>query len=95
MQDLYGDCVGYLLVVNDKIRVTLVVVENDINLGVHPVVHTGVIKVTGGVPGIDGGRPAHGGVSYGVPEGTKQTKTEKTLAVLQEPCKNQRKKRRQ
>lgn len=71
MQDLYGDCIGYLLVVNNKVRVALVVVKNDINLGVHPVIHTGVIKVTGGVPRVDGWRSAHGGVSYGEPEEAK------------------------
>lgn len=36
------DCngAGYLLVVNNEVRVALVIIEDDIDLGVHPVVHT-------------------------------------------------------
>lgn len=63
-QGLDGDSAGYLLIVNDKVRVALVVVEDDIDLGVHPVVHTGVEKVTGRVTRVDGWRSPHGGVSY-------------------------------
>lgn len=66
-----GDNAGYLFVVNDKVRVALVVIENDINLGVHPVVHARVIKVTGRVPGVDGWRSSHGGISYCVSAGIK------------------------
>lgn len=67
IQGLHSDSAGYLLVVNDKVRVALVIVEDDIDLGVHPVVHTGVIKVTGGVPRVDGWRSSHGGISYSKP----------------------------
>lgn len=67
IQGLDRDCVGYLLVVNDKVGIALVIVEDDIDLGVHPVVHTGVIKVTGGVTEVDGRRPPHGGISYSKP----------------------------
>lgn len=67
IQGLDGDSAGYLLVVNDKVRVALVIVEDDVDLGVHPVVHTGVIKVTGGVARVDGWRSPHGGVSYSKP----------------------------
>ena len=72
MEGLYGDCAGYLLVVNDKVRVALVVIEDDIDLGVHPVVHTGVIKVTGGITGVDGWRSSHGGISYSQPVRTQR-----------------------
>lgn len=68
MKSLDGHCAGNLLVVDDKVRVALVIVEDDIDLGVHPVVHTGVIKVTRGVTGVDGRRPSHGGISYCEPE---------------------------
>lgn len=64
IQGLDSNNAGYLLVVNDKIGVALVIVENDINLGIHPVVHTGVIKVAGRVTGVDGWRSSHGGISY-------------------------------
>lgn len=64
IQGLDGDSAGYLLIVNDKVRIALVVVEDDIDLGVHPVVHTGVEKVTGRVTRVDGWRSPHGGVSY-------------------------------
>lgn len=67
IQGLDGDSAGYLLVVNDKVRVALVVVEDDIDLGVHPVVHTGVIKVAGGVAEVDRWRSPHGGISYSKP----------------------------
>lgn len=67
MQGLDGNCAGYLLVVNDKVRVALVVVEDDVDLGVHPVVHTGVVKVTRGIARVDGWRSAHGGISYSKP----------------------------
>lgn len=49
---------------NNEIRVALVIVEDDIDLRVHPVVHTRVIKVTGGIARVDGRRSSHGGVSY-------------------------------
>lgn len=64
IQGLDGDSAGYLLVVDDEVRVALVIVEDDVDLGVHPVVHTGVKKVTGGVTGVDGWRSPHGGISY-------------------------------
>lgn len=67
IQGLDGNGTGYLLVLNDKVRVALVIVENDIDLGVHPVVHTGVKKVTGGVTRVDGWRSTHGGISYSKP----------------------------
>lgn len=67
IQGLDGDSAGYFLIVNDKVRVALVIVEDDIDLRVHPVVHTGVIKVTGGVTKIDGWRSSHGGISYSKP----------------------------
>jgi len=67
IQSLDGDSAGYLLVVNDEVGVALVIVEDDIDLGVHPVVHTGVIKVTGGVTKVDGWRSPHGGISYSKP----------------------------
>lgn len=57
---------------NDKVRVALVIVEDDIDLRVHPVVHTGVKKVTRGVAGVDGWRSSHGGVSYGKPADTQE-----------------------
>lgn len=72
IQGLNSDCAGYLLVVNDKVGVTLVIVEDYVDLGVHPVVHTGVIKVTGGVTEVDGWRPPHGGISYSKPVHTQQ-----------------------
>lgn len=68
IQGLDRDSAGYLLVVDDEVRVALVVVEDDVDLGVHPVVHTGVEKVTGGVAGVDGWRSPHGGISYSKPE---------------------------
>lgn len=52
---------------NYKVRVALVIIEDDIDLRVHPVVHTRVKKVTGGVTGVDGRRPPHGGVSSSKP----------------------------
>lgn len=67
IQGLDGDSAGNLLVLNDKVRVALVVVEDDVDLGVHPVVHAGVEKVTGGVTGVDGWRSPHGGISYSKP----------------------------
>lgn len=67
IQGLDGHSAGYLLVVNDKVGVALVIVEDDIDLGVHPVVHTGVKKVTGGVTDVDGWRSPHGGISYSEP----------------------------
>lgn len=67
IQGLDSNNAGYLLVVNDKVRIALVIIENDINLRVHPVVHTGVIKVTGRVTGVDGWRSSHGGISYSKP----------------------------
>lgn len=60
---------------NDKVGVALVIVEDDIDLGVHPVVHTGVKKVTGGVARVDGWRSPHGGISNGKPVQTKRTET--------------------
>lgn len=68
IQGLDRDSAGYLLVVDDEVRVALVVVEDDVDLGVHPVVHTGVKKVTGGVTWVDGWRSPHGGISYSEPE---------------------------
>lgn len=62
-----GDCAGYFLVLDDKVRVALVVVKDDVDLGVHPVVNTGVVEVTGGVAGADGWRAPHGGISYSEP----------------------------
>lgn len=59
-----GDGGGHFLVVDDEVRVALVVIEDDVDLRVHPVVHAGVVQVAGGVPGVDGRRPAHGGVSH-------------------------------
>lgn len=67
IQGLDGHSARYLLVVNDKVRVALVVVEDDVDLRVHPVVHTGVVKVTGGVAEVDGWRSPHGGISYSKP----------------------------
>lgn len=67
IQGLDGNSAGYLLVVNDEVRVALVIIEDDIDLGVHPVVHTGVKKVTGGVTKVDWWRSPHGGISYGKP----------------------------
>lgn len=64
---LDSDSAGYLLIMNDEIRVALVIIEDYIDLGVHPVVHTGVKKVTGGVTRVDGRRSPHGGVSYSKP----------------------------
>lgn len=63
-----GHGAGHLLVVDDEVGVALVVVEDDIDLRIHPVVHTRVKQVAGGVAWVDGRRPAHGGVSYGEPE---------------------------
>lgn len=57
---------------DDKVGVALVIVEDDINLGVHPVVHAGVIEVTGGVAGVDGRRAPHGGISYRKPANTEE-----------------------
>lgn len=71
IQGLDSDSAGYLLVVNDKVRIALVIVEDDIDLVVHPVVHTGVIKVTGGVTRVDGWRSSHGGISYSEPVQTQ------------------------
>lgn len=62
-----GHGAGHLLVVDDEVRVALVVVEDDVDLRVHPVVHAGVKKVTGGVTGVDGRRPPHGGIPHGEP----------------------------
>lgn len=59
----------HLLVVDDEVGVALVVVKDHVDLRIHPVVHARVKQVTGGVAGVDGGRPAHGGVSSGEPEG--------------------------
>lgn len=64
-----GHGAGHLLVVDDEVGVTLVVVEDDVDLRVHPVVHARVEQVAGGVAQVDGGRPAHGGVSNGEPVG--------------------------
>ena len=72
IQGLDSDSAGYLLVVNDKVRVALIIVEDDIDLRVHPVVHTGVVKITGGVTRVDGWRSAHGGISYSKPVETQQ-----------------------
>lgn len=72
--DLNGNRAGYLLVVNDKVWVALVVVEDDIDLRVHPVVNTGVIKVTRGIARVDGRRSPHGGISYSIPAYTKKAK---------------------
>ncbi len=77
---LDGDSAGYLLVANDKIRVALVIVEDDIDLGVHPVVHTGVKKVTGRVTRVDGWRSPHGRISYSKPV---QKETTATWLVMQ------------
>lgn len=52
---------------NDKVRVALVVIEDDKDLGVHPVVHAGVIEVTRGVTRVDWRRSPHGGISYSIP----------------------------
>lgn len=68
-----GDSAGNLLVVNDEVGVTLVIVEDDVNLGVHPVVHAGVIEVTGGVSRVEGRRSSHGWISYSKPVQTQQT----------------------
>lgn len=74
IQGLDSDCARYLLIVNDKVGVALVIVEDDVDLGVHPVVHTGVIKVTGGVAQVDGWWSPHGGISYSKPvHTTKRT----------------------
>lgn len=62
-----GHRAGHLLVVDDEVRVALVVVEDDVDLRVHPVVHARVEQVAGGVAGVDGRGPPHGGVSYGEP----------------------------
>lgn len=62
-----SDSAGYLLVVDDKVRVALVIIEDDINLGVHPVVNTGVIEVTGGITRVDRGRSPHRRISYSKP----------------------------
>lgn len=67
-----GHGAGHLLVVDDEVGVALVVVEDDVDLRVHPVVHARVEQVAGGVAQVDGGRPAHGGVSYGEPEGRRE-----------------------
>lgn len=64
-----GHGAGHLLVVDDEVGVALVVVEDDVDLRIHPIVHARVEQVAGGVPRVDGGWPAHGGVSYGEPEG--------------------------
>lgn len=72
IQHLDSHCAGYLLVVDDEVRVALVVVKDDIDLWVNPVVHTGVIKVTGGVAGVDRWRSPHGGISYSKPVHRKQ-----------------------
>lgn len=57
---------------NDKVRVALVIVEDDIDLRVHPVVYTGVKKITRGVTGVDGWRSSHGGISYSKPAETQE-----------------------
>lgn len=64
-----SDChsAGYLLVVDDEVRVALVIVEDDVDLRVHPVVYARVKEVTGGVTGVDGWRPPHGGVPHREP----------------------------
>lgn len=66
---------GYLLVVYDEIRVALVIVEDDIDLWIHPVVHARVKEVTGGVTGIDGWRPPHRGISNSKPVETKDMRS--------------------
>lgn len=71
IQGLDSNSAGYLLVVNDEVRVALVIVEDDVDLGVHPVVHAGVIKVTGGVTRVDGWGSSHGGISYSKPTETE------------------------
>lgn len=67
-----GDGAGDLLIVDDEVGVALVVVEDDVDLRVHPVVHARVEEVAGGVAGIDGRRSPHGGIPYGEPEGGKK-----------------------
>lgn len=67
-----GDGAGDLLVVDDEVGVALVVVEDDVDLWVHPVVHARVEEVAGGVTGVDGRGSPHGGIPYGEPEGGKK-----------------------
>lgn len=62
-----SDCTGHLLIVNDEVRVALVIIEDDKDLGVHPVVHAGVIEVARGVTRVDRWRPSHRGISYSIP----------------------------
>lgn len=52
---------------DDEVWVALVIIEDDVDLWIHPVVHTRVKKVTGGVTGVDGWRPPHGGIPNSKP----------------------------
>lgn len=62
-----SDGAGYFLVVNDKVWVTLVVIEDDIDLGIHPIIHAGIVKVTGRIARVDLWRSPHGRITYGKP----------------------------
>lgn len=68
-----GDGAGDFLVVDDEVGVALVVVEDDIDLRIHPVVHARVEEVAGGVAGVDGRGSPHGGIPNSEPEGWKKT----------------------
>lgn len=58
---------------DDEVGVALVVVEDDVDLRVNPVVHARVKEVAGGVAGVDGRGSPHGRIPYGEPEGGKKT----------------------
>lgn len=60
-----GHGAGNLLVLDDEVGVTLVIVKDNEDLGVQPVVHAGVVQVARGVPGVEGGRASHGGIAHG------------------------------
>lgn len=58
----YG--VAHLFILNNKVRITLIVIKDDEDLWVHPVIHAGVEQIARGVSWIQGRRPAHGRVAH-------------------------------
>lgn len=62
-----GDGVAHFFVLDNKIRVALVVVKNDKNLRLKVIVHAGVVEVAGDTAGVHRRGSPHGVVAHRVP----------------------------